>query len=77
MSDSLDTALAIGSVASIIFVAICGVGLCLFKDCRQQHRALKQSRSDPDLENMVTAEPSEEQYASPQAPASTTSLRTE
>ena len=77
MSDSLDPALAAGAIASIVFVAVCGIGLCLFKDCKQERRALKQSRSDPDLENMITAAPSEERYASPPTPASTTSLRTE
>ena len=77
MSDSLDPALAAGAIGSIVFFAVCGVGVCLFKDCKQQRRALKQSRSDPDLENMITAGPSEERYASPQVPASTTSLRTE
>lgn len=77
MSDSLDPALAAGAIGSIVFVAVCGIGLCLFKDCKQQHRALKQSRSDPDLENLTTAAPSEERYASPPIPASTVSLRTE
>lgn len=77
MSDSLDPALAAGAIGSIVFVAVCWVGLCLFKDCKQHQRALKQSRSDPDLENMITAGPSEERYASPQVPASTVSLRTE
>lgn len=77
MSDSLDPALAAGAIGSIVFVAVCGIGLCLFKDCKQESRALKQSRSDPDLENMITAGPSEERYASPPTPASTTSLRTE
>jgi hypothetical protein len=78
MSDSFDPALAAGAIGSIVFVAVCGIGLCLFKDCKQQRKALKHSRSDPDLENLTTiAEPSEVRYASPQAPASTVSLRTE
>ena len=77
MSDSIDPALAAGAIGSIVAFAICGIVGCLYRDCKQQHRALKQSRSDPDLENMVIAEPSEEQYASPPTPASTTSLRTE
>ena len=77
MSDSLDPALAAGAIGSIVFIAVCGIGLCLFKDCKQERKALKQSRSDPDLENMITAAPSEERYASPPTPASTVSLRTE
>jgi hypothetical protein len=79
MSDSMDPALAAGAIGSIVFVAVCGIGLCLFKDCKQQRKALKHSRSDPDLENLTTtiAEPSEVRYASPPTPASTVSLRTE
>jgi hypothetical protein len=77
MSDSFDPALAAGAIGSIVFVAVCGIGLCLFRDCKQQRKALKQSRSDTDLENMITEEPSEERYASPPTPASTVSLRTE
>jgi hypothetical protein len=78
MSDSFDTALAVGSIASIVFVAVCGIGVCLFKDCKQQRKALKQSRSDLDLENLTTTEESSEvRYASPPTPASTTSSRKE
>jgi hypothetical protein len=77
MSDSLDPALAAGAIGSIVAFAICGIVGCLYKDCKQQRKALKQSRSDPDLENMITEGPSEERYASPPTPASTVSLRTE
>ncbi len=68
-----DQALAIGAIASVLFFGICGCITCFWKDCRRQHMVLKQSRSDPDLESMVTREPSEERYASPQVPVSTTS----
>lgn len=80
MSDSLDPALAVGAIASIVCVAVCGVCLCFYKECKQQRQALKQSRSDPDLENMiqeVIPSASAGRYASPQVPASTISLRTE
>jgi hypothetical protein len=78
MSDSLDPALAAGAIGSIVVFAICGIVGCLYKDCKQQRKALKHSRSDPDLENLTTtAEPSEVRYASPPTPASTVSLRTE
>ena len=68
-----DQGLAIGAIASVLFFAICGCVTCFYKECRREHMALKQSRSDPDLESMVTREPSEGQYASPQVPVSTTS----
>ena len=68
-----DQGLAIGAIASVLFFGICGCITCFWKDCRREHRLLKQSRSDPDLESMVTREPSEERYASPQVPVSITS----
>ena len=74
----MDPALAAGAIGSIVLFAICGIAGCLYRDCKQERRALKQSRSDPDLENLTTiAEPSVGRYASPQVPASITSLRTE
>jgi hypothetical protein len=79
MSDNFDPALAAGAIGSIVVFAICGIVGCLYKDCKQQRKSLKQSRSDPDLENMIQeAIPSASagRYASPQAPASTTSLHT-
>ena len=78
MSDSLDPALAAGAIGSIVVFAICGIVGCLYKDCKQQRKALKQSRSDLDLESLTSTEGSSEvRYASPPTPASTTSSRME
>jgi hypothetical protein len=68
-----DQGLAIGAIATMVLFGLCGCAVCFYKDCYRKHTALKQSRSDPDLENMVTREPSEERYASPQVPVSITS----
>ena len=75
-----DQGLAIGAIASVVFFGICGCFTCFYKDCRSQRATLKQSRSDPDLENMIAEvipSSSAGRYASPPTLESTASLRKE
>lgn len=76
MSDVSDPALAIASIVTIVGFCAAGVCVCLWKDVCQQ-RKMKQSKSDLDLESMVTPEPSVGQYASPQVLVSKASSHTE
>lgn len=74
MSDTTDPALAIGAIVSIVSFCAAGIGVCLWKDGCQKRRKMKVSKSDSDLESMVTQELSGVQYASPPVLVSTTSL---
>jgi hypothetical protein len=73
-TDPEDTWLAIGAGISITVFGVC-VLVAVFREHCVKH-GMKQSRSDNDL-TQLTGEPSEEQCASPQAPASTASSHTE